>query len=42
MRIVEELRKRNEGNSEPFLIGPNGNLSFADVEESEIIMGHVM
>jgi long-chain acyl-CoA synthetase len=34
MRIVEELRKRNEGNSEPFLIGPNGNLSFADVEES--------
>lgn len=34
MRIVEELRKRNEGNSEPFLIGPHGNLSFADVEES--------
>ena len=31
MRILEELARRNEGNHEPFLIGPDGNLSFDDI-----------
>ena len=32
MRILNELHKRNEGNDQPFLIGPGGNLAFADIE----------
>ena len=31
MRILEELSKRNEGNHEPFLIGPGGSLAFDDI-----------
>jgi long-chain acyl-CoA synthetase len=31
MRILEELRRRNEGNQEPFLIGPGGSLTFDDI-----------
>jgi acyl-coenzyme A synthetase/AMP-(fatty) acid ligase len=31
MRILEELRKRNEGNRQPFLIGPGGSLAFDDI-----------
>ena len=31
MRILEELRKRNEGNHQPFLIGPGGSLAFDDI-----------
>lgn len=32
MSLLEKLRARNEGNTEPFLIGPGGFLSFTDVE----------
>ena len=32
MRILNELHQRNEGNDQPFLIGPGGNLAFADIE----------
>ena len=31
MRILEELRQRNEGNHQPFLIGPGGSLAFDDI-----------
>ena len=31
MKILEELRRRNEGNHQPFLIGPGGTLSFDDI-----------
>ena len=31
MTILEELRRRNEGNHQPFLIGPGGSLAFDDI-----------
>jgi len=37
VRLLQQLRSRNEGSSEPFLIGPGGSLSFADVEKA---VGH--
>lgn len=35
MRVLEELRKRNEGNNKPFLIGPRGSLAFNDIEREQ-------
>jgi long-chain acyl-CoA synthetase len=35
MRILEELRKRNEGNHQPFLIGPGGSLAFDDIASAK-------
>ena len=32
MSLLHQLAARNEGNNEPFLVGPDGSLSFADVE----------
>ncbi|MGI9043036.1 MAG: ANL family adenylate-forming protein [Gemmatimonadaceae bacterium] len=32
MSLLEKLRARKEGNTEPFLIGPGGSLSFTDIE----------
>ena len=34
MRILNELHQRNEGSDQPFLIGPGGNLAFADIESA--------
>jgi acyl-coenzyme A synthetase/AMP-(fatty) acid ligase len=31
MRILEELARRNEGNHQPFMIGPGGALAFDDI-----------
>ena len=35
MRLLDELRKRNEGNHEPFLIGPGGSLAFDDIAAAQ-------
>ena len=32
--MLSQLASRNEGNTQPFLIGPGGQLSFADVERA--------
>ena len=34
MSLLAQLAARNEGNTQPFLIGPGGALSFADVERA--------
>src|SRR5829696_997411 len=34
MRILDELRRRNEGNHEPFLIGPQSRLAFDDIKDA--------
>ena len=34
MSLLNQLAARNEGNDQPFLIGPDGSLSFRDVERS--------
>ncbi|HEY0243065.1 MAG TPA: fatty acid--CoA ligase family protein [Gemmatimonadaceae bacterium] len=34
VRILNELHQRNEGSDQPFLIGPGGNLAFADIESA--------
>jgi len=34
MRILAELGTRNEGNRQPFLIGPGGSLAFDDIRGS--------
>ena len=34
MRLLETLKNRNAGNTEPFLVGPGGSLSFDDVTRS--------
>lgn len=34
MRILEELGRRNAGNSQPFLISPTGSLTFAEVNSA--------
>src|SRR5688572_10760684 len=34
MSLLSQLASRNEGNTEPFLVGPGGSLSFTDVERS--------
>ena len=34
MSLLAQLATRNEGNTQPFLIGPGGALSFADVERA--------
>jgi acyl-coenzyme A synthetase/AMP-(fatty) acid ligase len=46
MRILEELRNRNDGNRHPFLIGPGGSLRFDDIgggaDTSEIKQGDIV
>jgi long-chain acyl-CoA synthetase len=46
MHILEELKRRNEGNRHPFLIGPGGSLTFDDIgrgaDTSEIKQGDVV
>ena len=40
MRILEELKKRNEGNDRPFLIGPGGSLAFNDIRDAAAAPGY--
>jgi long-chain acyl-CoA synthetase len=41
MSLLSQLASRNEGNTEPFLVGPGGSLSFADVERSIGVSGEL-
>src|SRR5690554_3655899 len=34
MPLLSQLATRNEGNTQPFLIGPGGQLAFADIERA--------
>jgi long-chain acyl-CoA synthetase len=40
MRLLDELRRRNEGNDNPFLIGPGGSLAFNDIREAAAAPGY--
>ncbi|HEX6576639.1 MAG TPA: fatty acid--CoA ligase family protein [Gemmatimonadaceae bacterium] len=40
MRILDELKRRNAGNDQPFLIGPGGSLAFKDIRDAAAAPGY--
>jgi acyl-coenzyme A synthetase/AMP-(fatty) acid ligase len=40
MRLLDELKRRNEGNDQPFLIGPGGSLAFKDIRDAAAAPGY--